>query len=174
MLSVQSRCEACRRKQTRIDRGHSPRQPPISVEEKRRRKREAYRIKMQDPEYAARRRERQREYARELQASRRRELGIPVRGKRVVTDSGFKDSYEVLDARPLLEWLPMNYRSRLDESLLRGIRRVAATGSIELGLVDRILVALGAPGALNELYPLEEPLGPEAAELNGPRPGSEV
>lgn len=158
-ITFQSWCMTCQRIENREARGFQPRKLRMSPEERKKRKNESHHRRMQDPEYAARRREQQREYQRERLAAKRREQGIPARGKRKLTKRGSKEPRVMLPAEPLLNYLKTrydNYHSVLSLNLHRRVIEAKHAGKIELGAADKILVDLGASHMLHELYPLPD------------------
>lgn len=109
-------------------------------------------------------REKSRRRGREYAASKRRKMGIPVRGCGPYKRESEADRR--LPIVPIAELLKAEIDKHgmdavasftsVDERRLRGIREQEYS-TIKSSTVDRILAGLGCPEKLQELYPIEEP-----------------
>lgn len=164
---LQSRCIACQRIDSRIRSAEKhgrelqgigkPRElGGVGRKEILRRKRVRYQEWIEQPGNRQRRRDQQREYAREWSAAKRREMGVPERGRRNKTETRV-----MLDAQPLLEWIDsfegsgdnaFSQYSRLSDNTQHALRRARQQGVMELGAVDRVCVELSREDVLAVLY----------------------
>lgn len=140
---LQSECKACQRTKQRIKAGvqrrgvpYSVRKPKQTLEERNAQKRVAYKKRMS----TAAGRAKQRQDAREWQTTKRRRDGIPVReAHRTVL------GVAMVDATALLEWIDRDSEKRyygLGKTHQDTINRVRASGTIDLGALDRVLMRL--------------------------------
>lgn len=157
----QSWCITCQRIRVRESRGFQRRSAPMTAEEKRAKKREAYRRMMDDPVRAEAHREKRRRYQRELGRMKRIEQGVTPRGpwRKYRQEVGAPVGSDRVPAGPFIEWADANPDEvralRAFPSLDRGVRRVRTQDNVSLGLVDSVGSALGDPDLVNRLYPYE-------------------
>lgn len=124
----------------------------MSEGERLARKRERYRVWIREPGRREARRDQQREYAREWSAARRREDGVPERGR--MPKSG-AETRVMLDSGPLLEWVGEVGevgRERLGDAGRIALERGRKQGVMELGAIDTVCVELGREEMVSVLY----------------------
>lgn len=126
----------------------------LGDEEIRRRKRERYRVWIQEPGNRERRAEGQREYMREWSAAARRRAGVPERGRRRNGRVG-AETRVMLDSGPLIAWMDdpwEEWKGRLSDAGRTALARGRVQGVMELGAIDRVCVELGREEMVSVLY----------------------